>query len=52
MRLVDFQRKNWKVWNVSASWVGLTLLSALALGVYEVAKKVSVRDNPVAPVLY
>lgn len=34
------------------SWVVLTLLSALALGVYEVAKKVSVRDNPVAPVLY
>jgi len=30
----------------------LTLLSALALGVYEVAKKTSVRDNPVAPVLY
>lgn len=34
------------------SWIVLTLLSALALGVYEVAKKVSVRDNPVAPVLY
>ncbi len=34
------------------SWVWLTLLSALALGVYEVAKKTSVRDNPVAPVLY
>lgn len=34
------------------SWVWLTLLSAAALGVYEVAKKVSVRDNPVAPVLY
>ncbi len=33
-------------------WIGLTLLSAVALGVYEVAKKVSVRDNPVAPVLY
>jgi len=34
------------------SWIALTLLSAVALGVYEVAKKVSVRDNPVAPVLY
>jgi len=32
--------------------VALTLGSAAALGVYEVAKKVSVRDNPVAPVLY
>lgn len=34
------------------SWIALTLLSAASLGVYEVAKKVSVRDNPVAPVLY
>ncbi len=34
------------------SWVLLTLASAAALGVYEVAKKVSVRDNAVAPVLY
>jgi transporter family protein len=34
------------------SWVVLTLMSAASLGVYEVAKKVSVRDNPVAPVLY
>ena len=34
------------------SWIVLTLLSAMSLGVYEVAKKVSVRDNPVAPVLY
>jgi bacterial/archaeal transporter family protein len=35
-----------------SSWIGLTLLSAVSLGVYEVAKKISVRDNPVAPVLY
>ncbi len=35
-----------------ASWVVLTLLSAAFLGIYEVAKKMSVRDNPVAPVLY
>ncbi len=34
------------------SWVLLTLASAAALGIYEVAKKVSVRDNAVAPVLY
>ncbi len=34
------------------SWIVLTLLSAAALGVYEVSKKISVRDNPVAPVLY
>jgi bacterial/archaeal transporter family protein len=37
---------------VLGSWITLTLLSAASLGVYEVAKKVSVRDNPVAPVLY
>jgi transporter family protein len=40
------------VGEVMNNWVALTLLSALALGIYEVAKKTSVRDNPVAPVLY
>jgi bacterial/archaeal transporter family protein len=34
------------------SWIVLTLFSACLLGIYEVAKKVSVNNNPVAPVLY
>jgi bacterial/archaeal transporter family protein len=33
-------------------WLLYTLVSALFLGLYEVAKKTSVRNNPVAPVLY
>jgi bacterial/archaeal transporter family protein len=33
-------------------WIWLTLASAVMLGLYEVFKKLSVKDNPVAPVLY
>ena len=33
------------------SWILLSLLSALFLGLYDIAKKVAVRDNAVPPVL-
>ncbi len=33
------------------SWVALSLLSAVFLGLYDIAKKTSVRDNAVPPVL-
>jgi bacterial/archaeal transporter family protein len=34
------------------SWILLSLLSAVFLGVYDLLKKVSVRDNAVVPVLF
>ena len=32
-------------------WLGLTLVSAVCLGLYDVSKKAALRDNPVLPVL-
>ena len=34
------------------NWIALSLLSAFFLGLYDVAKKASVKDNAVAPVLF
>ena len=34
------------------TWIGLTLVSAVLLGLYDIFKKYSVRDNAVIPVLF
>lgn len=53
MSLIVIRRFSlWIVFLIDMNWLVLSIMSALLLGIYDVAKKTSVRDNAVPAVLF